>query len=115
MNTAKAKNVIEELLSLADIKINGQNPWDVQVYNEGFFSQALLGGSLGGKPMLISGGIVPISTNFITGFSACLFKINIFLSSGKSLKYISFISLRTEDLKNQFRSNLSDTDYANSK
>jgi cyclopropane-fatty-acyl-phospholipid synthase len=47
MNTAKTENMIEELLSLADIRINGQNPWDVQVYNERFFSQALLGGSPG--------------------------------------------------------------------
>jgi len=46
MNTAKAKNMVEQLLSGAGIHINGEKPWDMQVYNEAFFNRALLGGSL---------------------------------------------------------------------
>lgn len=46
MNTAKARVRIEELLSIAGIHINGKNPWDMQVYNEAFFTNALFGGSL---------------------------------------------------------------------
>lgn len=46
MNTAKARSMVEQLLSAAGIHINGSNPWDIQVYNEAFFNQAVLGGSL---------------------------------------------------------------------
>ena len=35
-----------EVLSLADIKINGHRPWDIKVNNENFYSRVLAGGSL---------------------------------------------------------------------
>lgn len=41
-----AKEVVEDLLSGADIKINGNRPWDIQVRNENFYSRVLSGGSL---------------------------------------------------------------------
>ncbi len=40
------KQKAQEILSLADIKINGDNPWDIQVKNSGFYSRVLSGGSL---------------------------------------------------------------------
>ncbi|MFC1753565.1 cyclopropane fatty acyl phospholipid synthase [Thermoproteota archaeon] len=41
-----AKQTIHEYLSLADIKINGDRPWDIQVHNPRFYSKVLAGGTL---------------------------------------------------------------------
>jgi len=38
---SNAKKIIEDLLLEADIHINGQNPWDLQVHNEKFYSKLL--------------------------------------------------------------------------
>ncbi|MBI2148646.1 cyclopropane fatty acyl phospholipid synthase [Candidatus Woesearchaeota archaeon] len=43
----KAKEIINNLLVKADIQINGKRPWDIQVYNEKFYSRVLSQGSLG--------------------------------------------------------------------
>ncbi len=47
MTTNKAKRIIEDLLSYADVTIGGNRPWDLQVHNNGFYSRVLKGGSLG--------------------------------------------------------------------
>ena len=36
----------QEILDLADVKINGDRPWDIQVTNEDFYARVLRGGSL---------------------------------------------------------------------
>ena len=41
------KNKAEKILSLAGIKINGDNPWDIKVHNEKFYQRVLAEGSLG--------------------------------------------------------------------
>jgi cyclopropane-fatty-acyl-phospholipid synthase len=41
------KRLTEEILGLAGIKINGSDPWDIQVHNEGFFRRAITEGELG--------------------------------------------------------------------
>lgn len=41
------KTTLQELLSLADIKINGNNSWDIKVNNEKFYKRVLSQGSLG--------------------------------------------------------------------
>jgi len=41
-----AEKKVRELFSLADININGKNPWDIQVHNPKFYSRLLVGGSL---------------------------------------------------------------------
>lgn len=38
---------IEYFLSLADVKVGGDRPWDLQVYNDNFFSRVMADGSLG--------------------------------------------------------------------
>ena len=38
---------IEQIFSLADIKIGGDRPWDIQVHKNKFFAKVLLEGSLG--------------------------------------------------------------------
>jgi cyclopropane-fatty-acyl-phospholipid synthase len=38
---------IEELLSLADIRINGERPWDIRVHNEKLYGRVLAQGELG--------------------------------------------------------------------
>ena len=47
MKTDKLKNRSEKILSLAGIKINGNNPWDIKVHNEKFYQRVLTQGSLG--------------------------------------------------------------------
>lgn len=39
----RAEKTVKELLKLADIKINGKRPWDIQVYNQGLYKRALEG------------------------------------------------------------------------
>ena len=43
----KAEESVKELLGYANIKVNGNRPWDVQVHNEKFYSRVLSQGSLG--------------------------------------------------------------------
>ncbi|MDP4267677.1 MAG: cyclopropane fatty acyl phospholipid synthase [Bacteroidota bacterium] len=43
----KYKKIAEEILEYADIKINGGNSWDIQVYNEDFYHRAITEGELG--------------------------------------------------------------------
>jgi cyclopropane-fatty-acyl-phospholipid synthase len=47
MKRAKLKSNLRELLSFADVSIDGNNPWDIKVYNEAFYEKALADGSLG--------------------------------------------------------------------
>jgi cyclopropane-fatty-acyl-phospholipid synthase len=41
------KNITEKLLGLAEVHINGTNPWDIQVHNDEFYRRALTEGELG--------------------------------------------------------------------
>src|SRR4051812_23310803 len=41
------KKVIENLLNMAGVTINGDNPWDIKVHNEKFYSRVLSAGTLG--------------------------------------------------------------------
>ena len=43
----KTQKVVQKILDLADIKINGNNPWDIQVKNDNLYSRVLKQGSLG--------------------------------------------------------------------
>jgi cyclopropane-fatty-acyl-phospholipid synthase len=43
----KAKELIHRLLNKANIQINGDHPWDIQVHNEHFYWRVLRCGSLG--------------------------------------------------------------------
>jgi cyclopropane-fatty-acyl-phospholipid synthase len=47
MKTYKLEDTSQKLLSLAGIKINGNNPWDIRVQNEQFHQRVLAQGSLG--------------------------------------------------------------------
>ncbi|MCD4760669.1 cyclopropane fatty acyl phospholipid synthase [bacterium] len=42
----KAKKIIGDLFALAGVKLQGDNPWDIQVKNDAFYSRVLSGGSL---------------------------------------------------------------------
>jgi len=46
MYTQSAKRRVTELLSIAGISINGNNPWDIKIYNDNFYKRLLAGGSL---------------------------------------------------------------------
>ena len=41
------KNLAEELLNLAGIKINGNNPWDIQIHDERFYKRVITQAELG--------------------------------------------------------------------
>lgn len=43
----KPRTIAEEILSNIDIQLNGDRPWDLQVYNDGFYRRVLSQGSLG--------------------------------------------------------------------
>ena len=43
---ANAKQVAQKILARLDVQINGNRPWDIQVYNQTFFNRVLAGGSL---------------------------------------------------------------------
>jgi len=45
--TSDYKKTAEKLFALADVKIDGDRPWDIQVYNNNFYKRVLAGGSLG--------------------------------------------------------------------
>jgi len=47
MKTDKLEDTSQKLLSLAGIKINGNNPWDIRVHNKKFHQRVLAQGSLG--------------------------------------------------------------------
>jgi cyclopropane-fatty-acyl-phospholipid synthase len=47
MNSNRLKNTLQEILELADIKLNGPNPWDIQVHNKNFYKRALAKVELG--------------------------------------------------------------------
>lgn len=41
------KTIAEEILALAGVKINGDNPWDITVHNDEFYRRAITEGELG--------------------------------------------------------------------
>jgi len=43
----KCKNLVAEILELAGVKINGSNPWDIQIHNDEFYRRAITEGELG--------------------------------------------------------------------
>ena len=44
---SSSKDVVEEIASIADIKINGDRIWDIKVHNERFYDRVLKDQSLG--------------------------------------------------------------------
>ncbi|MEO6872799.1 MAG: cyclopropane fatty acyl phospholipid synthase [Chthoniobacterales bacterium] len=44
---AATREVVENLLGTADVRINGGRPWDIQLYDARFFSRVLADGTLG--------------------------------------------------------------------
>jgi cyclopropane-fatty-acyl-phospholipid synthase len=47
MSKHKSKQVFQDIFSYANIKIDGDNPWDIQVHNNRFYQRVLAEGSLG--------------------------------------------------------------------
>jgi cyclopropane-fatty-acyl-phospholipid synthase len=43
----KYKKIAEEILGLAEVKINGSNPWDIRIHNDEFYRRAITEGELG--------------------------------------------------------------------
>ena len=42
-----SKQIVTEILAMADIQVNGNRPWDIQVYNDAFYNRVLAEQSLG--------------------------------------------------------------------
>jgi len=47
MGSERARKIVEELAFLADVKINGDRPWDIQVHDHRFYDRILRQESLG--------------------------------------------------------------------
>jgi cyclopropane-fatty-acyl-phospholipid synthase len=43
----KSESIVRKLLESADIQVNGERPWDIQVHDQGFFDRILRDASLG--------------------------------------------------------------------
>ncbi len=41
MKTNKYEKLVRELLSLAEIEVNGRNPWDIQIYDNRFYKRVI--------------------------------------------------------------------------
>jgi len=46
MKNTNLNQTIQNILDLADVRVNGNRPWDIQVRNPSFYAQVLSGGSL---------------------------------------------------------------------
>jgi cyclopropane-fatty-acyl-phospholipid synthase len=46
MKKTPSKQMIQDIFDLADVRVNGSKPWDIQVRNPDFYKRALAGGSL---------------------------------------------------------------------
>ena len=46
MKKTNGKQAIQDIFDLADVRINGNRPWDIQVQNLSFYERVLAGGSL---------------------------------------------------------------------
>ncbi len=46
MNVDRQRMIVEDILSIADVKINGMNRWDIKIHNNGFYKRVLAGGGL---------------------------------------------------------------------
>ena len=69
MSQEKAKQVLQDLLSVADVKINGNRPWDIQVHNPKFYSRVLAEQSMGWESLIwMGGGTAKISINSSINF-----------------------------------------------
>ena len=44
---SSAKQILEQILDRADVRVNGDRPWDIKVRNPGFYSLVISRGSLG--------------------------------------------------------------------
>jgi cyclopropane-fatty-acyl-phospholipid synthase len=47
MKTANFKNTLHSMLDSVDVKVNGNNPWDIKVHDERFYNRVLAQRSLG--------------------------------------------------------------------
>lgn len=43
---SSTRRAAQELLDMADVRINGNRPWDIQIRNPGFYNRVMAGGSL---------------------------------------------------------------------
>jgi len=47
MRNPKLKQTVQQILDLADVRIAGNDPWDIQIHNDRFYKRVLARGSLG--------------------------------------------------------------------
>lgn len=50
-----AKSTLHDVFEAADIKVNGDRPWDIQIHNEGFYSRVMGKGTLGAGESYMDG------------------------------------------------------------
>lgn len=56
MSTQRSQYIISQLFDLADVKLNGERPYDIQIRNEDFFPRVLKGGMLAFGESYMDGG-----------------------------------------------------------
>lgn len=40
IEASSSKDIVEEMISIADVKINGNRPWDIQIHDDEFYDRA---------------------------------------------------------------------------
>ena len=50
-----AKDTLIEIFDYADVKVNGDRPWDIQIHNEDFYSRVMGKGTLGAGESYMDG------------------------------------------------------------
>ena len=64
---ANSETFIRELLELAQVKVNGPDPWDIQVHNPAFYDRVARDASLGlGESYMAGWWDCPAIDQFIT-------------------------------------------------
>jgi len=96
MISTKFRKKVEHLLSLADVRINGDRPWDIQVYNEKLYPRALAQGSLGLGEAYMDGWW---DCDKIDEFICRLLKANIDEKVNPRMESLSYIKARIFNLQ----------------
>jgi len=99
MGNNVAKQIILELLNIIDVKVNGNNPWDITIHNENFYSRVFYQGALGlGESYMDEWWDCKRIDMFIDRIERAQLDIKLQLPLSLKLKYFfyQFINLQTK-------------------
>ena len=96
MGSTNSRKKIEHLLSIADVRINGHRPWDIQVHNEKLYQRVLAEGSLGLGEAYMDGWW---DCEKLDEFICRIFKANIDDKVNPRMEFLSYLKARLFNLQ----------------